>query len=244
MHRRTCLFPMCVVAFWTVHSHAQPQSAPAEGGGRESAQGLCVLSSPVVQETIFVEHLEMDKPNIKGRFLSFSVGDPGAIQGIRVIVTTVTEPHLEHLIGSAWWIQPREAVSEQGGSRNPIPGFPNFWASSLGCAPHFEDLNGACVEGGCQGGLREGVCTSKTCTGGPDDGNVCAKDSDCPGDACSTDADCGGGMLHVYAETVVPGAGYTVQVIGEQCNLDDEQDYSEPVILNTAVFGDVLTSCD
>ena len=100
------------------------------------------------------------------------------------------------------------------------------------------------MEGGCQGGLREGVCTSKTCTGGPDDGNVCAKDSDCPGDACSTDADCGGGMLHVYAEAVVPGAGYSVQVIGEQCNLDDEQDYSEPVILNTAVFGDVLTSCD
>lgn len=244
MKGHCCIVPFLLVAFWTGHSLAQPQSASAEGGGRESALGLCALSSAVVQETIFVEHLEMDKPNIKGRFLSFSVDDLGAIQAIRIVVKDVTESHHEHLIGSTWWAQPKERVSESGGSRQPLPGFPNIWVSRLGCEPHFEDWNGSCIKGSCQGGLNASACVNKKCAGGPDDGNTCAQDSDCPGAACSTNADCGGGILHVYGEAVVPGAAYTVQVIEEHCNPADENDYSLAVILETAVFGDVLTSCN
>lgn len=153
----------------------------------------CFDTSPVVQETIFVKASETNAPSGKQRFLSFSVGDPDIEQAIRVTVASVSNVEQEYLVGSQWWVQQPEPISEAGSSRAPVPGFPSFQAARLGCARF--DKNWLEV-----------------------------------------------GVLHVYGEAVFPGASYTVDVIDETSA--NPLCFSEPVTIDTSVFGDVLTSCE
>ena len=210
----------------------------------------CPISSPVVQETMFVESSGTHEVNKKERFLSFSAGDPGIRQAIWVTVTAVTELHHEYLLGSQWWVQPSRAVSELGTSAEPLSGSRNFSASPLGCAPYYTDWNGVCRDGQCDGGLRGASCVAGAgggvCVGGPSDGDACTVGGDCPGESCSVTTDCGGGIVNVYGEAIVPGASYGVVVIADGCSpLMNKDDWFMflPTIVTTAEFGDIVSSC-
>ena len=48
-------------------------------------------------------------------------------------------------------------------------------------------------------------------------------------------------MVHVFGPEVVPGSSYEIQVIGQSCAtaMDNESNYSGPVTVRTAQWGDV-----
>lgn len=208
-----------------------------------AARDACLASSSIAQETLLNQESGVEELNTKNRFLSFSVGDPGMRQAIRVIVNSVTEAHHQHLVGSEWWVQPRRGVGGVSGVPEPVAGFSTYWGSNLGCTPSFGDWYGACDNGQCEGGLRGSACQPGGCAGGPNNGLTCSDDLDCPGETCNTTADCGTGTLHVYGEAVVPGARYTIQVAHEDCDLGIEASFSNPVGVDTTLFGDVVGSC-
>ncbi|MCH7591974.1 MAG: hypothetical protein IH989_04220 [Planctomycetes bacterium] len=211
-------------------------------GGMVSAafgQAGCPLSSPPVPEEIDGSVLTMN------RALAFSAGDPAKRQAIRVTIDSVTAPQHAYLVGSKWWVQPPDAFGESAVVPGPIPGVPNFLASRLGCTPFFMDWNGACVDGNCLGGLNDVTCQGNVCIGGPGEGSGCSTDADCPGKSCTEAADCSGGIVNVYGEMIVPGASYTVSVVGEDCDLSDEGNFTDASLkMTTSNFGNVAGACD
>jgi hypothetical protein len=48
------------------------------------------------------------------------------------------------------------------------------------------------------------------------------------------------GLLHVYSNAIVPGATYTVQAIDKACDAPGEEDYSGPLSVATAKWGDAV----
>lgn len=52
------------------------------------------------------------------------------------------------------------------------------------------------------------------------------------------------GVIHTFHEGVVPGGGYTIQVIDATCDLGSEASFSAPLGLPTAIFGDAVKDCN
>ncbi len=78
------------------------------------------------------------------RYLSFSAGDPGRLQAIRVVFVDLPPPH-DVLNGLAMWVgQPRE-ISEFSGKDDDTPcppescALPTFTGAELQCDPFFTD---------------------------------------------------------------------------------------------------------
>ncbi len=85
-------------------------------------------------------------PNVSGhmvtlennRYLSFSAGDPGRTQAIRVRLYGLPGAHYVWE-GATMWVGAPRQVSENGGAVDPIPGFPSFTAATLTCEPFYTD---------------------------------------------------------------------------------------------------------
>ena len=210
----------------------------ALGQTTSSPQGICPISSAPVPDKELGEVLTMN------RALAFSAGDPDLIQAIRVTIESVSALQHEFLVGSIWWVQAPEAFGELKGTREPVPGFPSFLASTLGCGPFFQDWNGVCVDGNCAGGFKGVTCQNGVCIGGPNDQSTCSTDSDCPGEPCSNTAECGGGILNVYGEMIVPGASFSVSVVAEDCDLNDPASFANASLtMTTSTYGNVAGLC-
>ena len=76
----------------------------------------------------------------KNRFLSFTAGDVGRIQAVRVRFVSLPRP-FDLWDGSVLWVGPSSQVTEAGANVLPTEGFPNFTAATLQCAPFFADLS-------------------------------------------------------------------------------------------------------
>ncbi|MCH7752233.1 MAG: hypothetical protein IH898_08780 [Planctomycetes bacterium] len=97
--------------------------------------------------------------------------------------------------GTAMWVGTPQAVTEIGGSVDPIAGAPNFTAATLQCAPLYTDWS--------------------------------ADES-----------------VHVYHAAIIPEGTYSVQVIGEGCSTSSEIDFSDPLVMSTNRWGDVVGPFD
>ena len=74
----------------------------------------------------------------KNRYLSFSGGEPGGRQAVRVTFVDLPGAH-SVLNGSVMWVGSPSDVSELGGLSDNTP--PTFKAATLGCTPSFLDWN-------------------------------------------------------------------------------------------------------
>lgn len=102
------------------------------GGFQAGIADSCPPSSPPEPDLIGLE------VSTKNRFLSFSVGDSGQTQGVRVTFASLPPP-FDLWNGSQLWVGSTSQVSEAGSSVAPTPGFPNFTAATLRCEPVFVD---------------------------------------------------------------------------------------------------------
>ena len=74
----------------------------------------------------------------KNRFLSFSTGDAGRLQAVRVTLSTLPMPY-DLWNDARLWVGPPQQVSEAGASVPPVPEFPNMTAATLQCQPFYAD---------------------------------------------------------------------------------------------------------
>jgi hypothetical protein len=122
-----------------------------------------------------------------------------------------------------WVGQPREVCenSGQGLGVPPAlcgPGLPTdtFWAAPLVCEKaeaHYMDWHGQCDMGACVGGLE-------------------------PGKECLVHDDCRI-KVALHHEGVIPSGLYRIQVIGDDCQNELEDDYSDPLMMLQSRWGDV-----
>ncbi|MFQ5495157.1 MAG: hypothetical protein ACE5EX_07220, partial [Phycisphaerae bacterium] len=88
---------------------------------------LCAAAAPLA-----------DVIEAKNRYLSFTAGDAGRSQAIRITAVNIPPPN-SSLNGFTAWVGTPQLVSENGGSIAPVAGFANFNAATLSCAPAFSD---------------------------------------------------------------------------------------------------------
>jgi streptogramin lyase len=152
---------------------------------------LCPPSTSPEAETL---SLPEQRVSVKNRFLSFTAGEAGRAYAIRVTFVDLPSPF------NVWndaklWVGPTSEVSENGGSVEPIPNFPNFNAARLQCAPYYTDWSEV-------------------------------------------------GTVHVLHEGIIPLGSYRIQAIDSGCvDLTNESNYSLPLDLTTAKWGDTLEDC-
>lgn len=170
----------------------------------------------------------------KNRYISVKAGDPGRSQAIRVTFVSLPPPFdvwncMQFFVG-----QPHEACENSGKGLETDPldcpaALPTdrFWAAPLEChnvsvpgdPPLFMDWHGRCYRGLCVGGLE-------------------------PEAECSVDDDCQK-VIHLYSEGIIPSkylgdpAIYDIQAIDETCSLEDESNYSAPLTMTQARWGDI-----
>ena len=173
--------------------------------------------------------------NSKNRYLSFLPGDSGVITALRVTFVDLPSP-FDLWNGMQLFVGEPERICENSGQARAATSGPPpygcgmagslprkwFWAAPLECDSanaHFVDWHGWCNSGTCSGGLRHG-------------------------DDCAVDDDCQE-VIHLYNEGIVPSkypddpAIYDIQVIDEACSLDEDGNYSAPLTMTQARWGDV-----
>ncbi len=124
-----CTTPMCGDG---THNASAGEECD-DAGPSVSCTGNCTLPLCGTADTLVPQaELIGDLPSIKNRFLSFSAGDPGRAQALRVTLVALPPP-FDVWNGFELWVGIPSAVSENGGSVSPIPGFPNFVAATLQC---------------------------------------------------------------------------------------------------------------
>jgi hypothetical protein len=72
----------------------------------------------------------------RNRYLSFTGGDPGRSQAVRVTLTNL--PEFPYANGRMAWVQEPYLVTEASGGNGPAPP-PTMWAARLGCDPWYTD---------------------------------------------------------------------------------------------------------
>ena len=149
----------------------------------------CSVSTAPVVDTI-LNSQGVPVANVKNRFLTFTAGDPGQFQAVRLVFDELPEP-FSAWNGAALWVLRSSQVSEAGSSDEPLAGFDNFSAATLGCAPVYLDWSTI-------------------------------------------------GTVHVFHEGIRPGGLYTLQVVDNSCSAFTEGNYSPPLSLETAQWGDLL----
>ena len=161
--------------------------------------------------------------NPTNRYLLFKAGDPKQIQAIRVVFEDLPIPYDSWNNTHMWVGQPFEVCENSGKGLETAPedcpaALPTdtFWAAPLVCEKaeaHYMDWHGQCVTGTCVGGLE-------------------------PGTACLVDDDCQI-KVALHHEGVVPSGFYRIQVIGDDCQNELEDDYSDPLMQFQSLWGDV-----
>jgi len=116
----------------------------AAGGAPQGTETSCGTTScpPAPPQAELIADAQGDlAESTKNRFLSFTAGDPGDIQAIRVTFLDLPAP-FDVWNGATLWVGAPSEVSENGSSVEPIEGFPNFHAAQLQCtAPVFRDFS-------------------------------------------------------------------------------------------------------
>ncbi|UCC32092.1 MAG: hypothetical protein JSU86_07385, partial [Phycisphaerales bacterium] len=51
------------------------------------------------------------------------------------------------------------------------------------------------------------------------------------------------GTIHVYHELIIPGGTYQVQAIDQACHTVSDGVYSNPLLMTTSLWGDVVSNC-
>ncbi len=88
------------------------------------------ISSPPAAEMIGIE------VSTKNRFLTFTAGDTGREQAVRLTFDSLPPP-FDLWNRAELWVGPTSQVSEAGPNVTPKEGFPNFTAARLQCAPFY-----------------------------------------------------------------------------------------------------------
>ncbi|MCH7591558.1 MAG: hypothetical protein IH989_02100 [Planctomycetes bacterium] len=107
----------------------------------DTEEGLFVVTETCVCEPSLAPVAEMIGTDVstKNRMLSFTAGEPGRLQAIRVTFMDLPAPY-DLWNGQSLWVTAPTLVSERGASVAPFPGFPNFNASRLQCGePVFQE---------------------------------------------------------------------------------------------------------
>lgn len=212
---------------------------PAGLGSIEVGCGGCFPSSVPEPERLYIaSETPSDPINQKIRGLSFYAGDAGRLQAIRVTFKNLPVPY-NGWSGLEMWVGPpelqdpvhdiqfhgRQTYCENSGFDVPwvAPGnvcpfagknLPiEFAASTLQCDPYFADW----AQGYCLGGPNAGddcsvnidcpglgTCVENVCVGGDNDGGFCDPNAQCSGHTCSD------GVVHVFHEGIVPTRGTVV----------------------------------
>ncbi len=197
----------------------------------------CKESSSPEYDRLYIEgDTPPDPINQKIRVLSFSAGDSGQQQAIRVTFHEIPPPY-DTWEGLQMWVGPLETYCENSGQSTPPPagcGYPGkdlpleFAAATLQCTPYYTDW------------------TRRYCLAGDKVGQTCESDDECGGHTCWD------GVIHVYHEGIVPSlrvsidpfevwkAEYHVQVIEEACSLIYEDNYSPALPVTTSIWGDCV----
>ncbi len=172
-----------------------------EGGVWEAYAGMvaaataaCFPSNIPEPETL---PLLGDPINQKIRYLSFSAGDPGRLQAVRVTFVNLPAPY-DTWNGVIMWVdQPTTYCENSGKKMPPCPEqqpATDFLGAELGCAPWWGDFHSL-------------------------------------------------GVIHVFHEGIVPGTTYVVQVVDSTCDPGQESDYSDPLLITTSRWGDLVRNC-
>ncbi len=90
----------------------------------------CPAATPVQCNTIIA----------KNRYLSFTGGDPGTLQAIRITFLDLPSP-FEYANARTMWVAEPKEYTERSDKLLPseAPDFPMFWAATLQCEPYFVD---------------------------------------------------------------------------------------------------------
>lgn len=107
----------------------------------DTEEGLFVVTETCVCEPSLAPVAEMIGTDVsaKNRMLSFTAGEPGRLQAIRVTFMDLPRPY-DVWNGQSLWVTAPASVSERGSSVPPVAGVPNFNASLLRCGePVFQE---------------------------------------------------------------------------------------------------------
>ena len=103
------------------------------GDGVPDVCNACAPSSAPIAE-MRANNAGIQVINVKNRWLSFSSPDTGRIQAARVTFVDLPGTYAV-LNGQTMWAGQPFLASENGSSKPPIPGFPDFAAAELQCDP-------------------------------------------------------------------------------------------------------------
>ena len=102
-------------------------------GGEFLGEGTACLP-----ETCPVSTWQPRASGLRNRYLSVSVGDQTGLTAISVWFVDLPSP-FDVFNGMNMWVGPPSDVSENGGTVQPIPGFPVFKSALLQCEPYITD---------------------------------------------------------------------------------------------------------
>lgn len=142
-------------------------------------------------------------PNIKNRFLSFSVDPLSWPTAIRVTFVDLPQP-FEAFNGTTMWLSEPQPTCENSGQGRETP------IDNCGPAPGLASRVFQTVQLTCDRALAYYTDWSAV------------------------------GKIHVFHNAVVSGGIYEVQLISELCTDPVEDQFSEPLTISTAVWGDVV----
>ena len=97
-------------------------------GGFCECEQCVAVAEPVVDDPAMMQN----------RFLTFVPRNPGVRTALEVIFADLAPPY-DLYNGMSMWVAEPQVVSENGGSVDPVEGFPVFMAATLDCVPHFMD---------------------------------------------------------------------------------------------------------
>lgn len=117
----------------------QPDAGTMSGGGFKFNGGFLVHGSEICPSSSApIAEMIGDETSTKNRFLSFTAGDSGRTQAVRVTFVDLPSP-FHTWNGAELWVGPTSEVSQNGASVDPLPGFANFNAATLQCDSFYAD---------------------------------------------------------------------------------------------------------
>jgi hypothetical protein len=214
----------------------------------------CFPSSMPEPETLFeptgrtASAARVGPISVKNRYLSVWAGDTDQTKAIRVTAVSLPSWH-DIWNDQIYYAGPPIQVCENSGQSldvdpqvpyacGPAPEQPQdwFWVAPLlcdGASAHFTDWT-----------TLADYCNAPE---DPNNAHPCTSDADCGTGTCGVD-----GVIHLYHEAIVPShmatstgpvdvpAEYDIQVIGDNCGLDSEGAYSDPLRMIQAGWADVV----
>ena len=127
---------------WLIRVGGTGATAESVDSGRGILEVLCEAPSCFQSSTPQPERLPLagDPISEKVRYVSFSAGDSGRNQALRVRLTSLPPP-FDYLNGQDMWVGEPRDISESPliGDGDPSPPPPLFTGANLQCTPYFRD---------------------------------------------------------------------------------------------------------